>query len=176
MGPGDLLRALERAPGPGALQRPNRGGGGAGLSGDGLVEQRGKRGDGAGAGAAGPRRGGATTARTDQSSGEFACAQISVDRFADPPDAGRKGPGGIDGVVSSPSGKRASRPQGAPPQTIALPLLSLSTPRAKNCVLNMKTLFQRQCTPTLSPSEGAREKSGAVVALMRFGGSLRESR
>src|SRR5208283_4930834 len=91
-----------------------------------------------------PRRRGTATARTDQSSGKFACAQVSVDRLADPPDAGGKGLGGIDTVVSSQSGKCASRSQGASPQTISLPLLSLPTPGPKNCVLNMKTLFQRQ--------------------------------
>src|SRR5208283_1364145 len=120
-----------------------------------------------------PRRRGTATARTDQSSGKFACAQVSVDRLADPPDAGGKGLGGIDTVVSSQSGKCASRSQGASPQTISLPLLSLPTPGPKNCVLNMKTLFQRQCTPALSHRMGEGETGRAPFAFSaatgRFG-------
>jgi hypothetical protein len=65
VGARDLLRTAQGALGSGALQRPDRGGGGAGLPRHGPVEQCGKRGGGTGAGAPDRADGGTGPARAE---------------------------------------------------------------------------------------------------------------
>ena len=115
LGPRDVLRAFERALGPGTLQRP---GGGAGFSRDRVVEQRREPGGGRGPGGVGGAHGRAAAAGAGESRGEFACDQVSVDPTADEPGAGGAGPGGTDRVVSSQSGECASRSHGAAAQVL----------------------------------------------------------
>ena len=148
-----LSLAGGRARGPGAFREPvfapEFRGGAAGFSRDGLVEQRGESGGGRGPGAVGRAHGRAAAAAQVNRAVSLHAVKYRLIELLTRRVPAEKNLGGTDRVVPSQSSECASRSHGATAGALALALLPLPTPRAKNCVLNMHSLFQRQCAPTL---------------------------